>query len=124
MDGDSRRGPVDPRGAARPCRRDPGTQTAQAPESDGDEPYRRPDRGLKAEPGFLQAAQEAKSPHRRTKPRIRTPQELRREPELPPMSILGESGESGTARFYGTTVARGAVAASAQSPVRRSRRAA
>ena len=47
------------------------------------------DLGLKTELGFLQAAQEAKSLSRRSKPKARTPQELRQQPELPPMAIHG-----------------------------------
>lgn len=49
-----------------------------------------PDLGLKTELGFLQATQEAKSLSRRPKPKARTPQELRQQPELPPMAIQGK----------------------------------
>lgn len=48
-----------------------------------------PDLGLKTELGFLQSKQEAKSLSRRAKPSVPTPQELRRQPELPPMPIRG-----------------------------------
>lgn len=49
-----------------------------------------PDLGLKTELGFLQATYEAKSLSRRPKPKARTPQELRQQPELPPMAIHGK----------------------------------
>ncbi|MFK4794242.1 site-specific DNA-methyltransferase [Sphingobium sp. ZW T5_29] len=49
----------------------------------------RPDLGLKTELGFIQSAQEAKAIARRPRAKTPTPDQLRREPPLPPMSILG-----------------------------------
>lgn len=49
----------------------------------------RPDLGLKTELGFIQSAREARAAARRPKQKPPTPQELMRQPPLPPMPISG-----------------------------------
>ncbi|KXU30972.1 modification methylase EcaI [Sphingobium sp. 22B] len=48
-----------------------------------------PNLGILTELNAVQAAQEAKAARRRTKPAAPTPEQLRREPQLPPMPITG-----------------------------------
>ena len=48
-----------------------------------------PDLGLMTELGFIQSAKEARLESRRSKSKRPTPQDLRRQPELPPMPIRG-----------------------------------